>query len=206
MSSTVLAAFIATCILLAVTPGPNMALIVANTLSGGMRAGFVTLAGTGTGLTLLVTVAALGMSSVMTLMASWFDVVRIVGAIYLAILGARQLWKALKAPAAGLSAPLPARSGLYLQGLAVSLSNPKVLLFLGAFLPQFIEPGRDPVVQMTVLACLFVGILLVVDAAYTIAVARARSTLDPRHFRMLDGVAGGLLLCGGAVLAMARRP
>ena len=69
MSSTVLAAFIATCILLAVTPGPNMALIVANTLAGGMRAGFVTLAGTSTGLTLLVTIAALGMSSVMTLMA-----------------------------------------------------------------------------------------------------------------------------------------
>ncbi len=206
MSITVLAAFVATCILLAVTPGPNMALIVANTLSGGMRAGFVTLAGTSTGLALLVTVAALGMSSVMTFMASWFDVVRIVGAIYLAILGARQLWKALKAPATALPAPPPGGSGLYLQGLAVSLSNPKVLLFLGAFLPQFVEPGRDPVVQMTVLACLFVGILLLVDAAYTIAVARARSTLDPRHFRILDGVAGGLLLCGGAVLAMARRP
>jgi threonine/homoserine/homoserine lactone efflux protein len=206
MSATVLAAFVATCILLAVTPGPNMALIVANTLAGGLRAGFVTLAGTSTGLALLVTVAALGMSSVMTFMASWFDVVRIVGAIYLAILGARQLWKALKAPSAGFTAPPPAGSGLFLQGLAVSLSNPKVLLFLGAFLPQFIEPGRNPVAQMAVLACLFVGILMLVDAAYTVAVARARSTLAPRHFRVLDGVAGGLLLCGGAVLAMARRP
>ncbi len=204
--SSLLTAFVVTCIVLAITPGPNMALIVANTLAGGLRAGLVTLAGTGTGLAILVTIAAIGMTSMMALMAEWFDVVRIAGALYLAFLGARQLWKAWASPAIGLTAPAPRASGLYLQGLAVSLSNPKVLLFLGAFLPQFVEPGRDPSAQLVTLAVLFVIILLVVDALYTIAVARARRTIDPASFRMLDGASGVLLLCGGAVLAMARRP
>lgn len=206
MTTTVLVGFIATCVLLAVTPGPNMALILANTLSGGLRAGLITLAGTTSGLAILVAIAALGMTSVMTFMASWFDVVRIVGAIYLAVLGARQLWKAWRSSGAVLALPQVSGKGLYAHGVAVSLSNPKVLLFLGAFLPQFVDQSRDPQSQLVILAVLFVTVLAVVDVAYTIAVARARQIIDPRRFRMLDGIAGGLLLCGGAALAMARRP
>jgi threonine/homoserine/homoserine lactone efflux protein len=88
----------------------------------------------------------------------------------------------------------------------VSLSNPKVLLFLGAFLPQFIDPARDPVWQLSVLAVLFVVVLATVDVAYTLAVARARATFDAARLRLLDGAAGVLLLLGGLALAMARRP
>ena len=69
MSTTVLIAFLATSVLLAVTPGPNMSLIIASTLSGGLRSGLVTLAGTGTGLAILSAIAAAGMSSIMVLMA-----------------------------------------------------------------------------------------------------------------------------------------
>lgn len=206
MSSTVLIGFIATCVLLAVTPGPNMALILANTLAGGLRAGLITLAGTGSGLALLCGIAALGMSSVMAFMATWFDVIRIVGAIYLATLGARQLWKAWRNPVSSMALPTVSGSGLYMQGLAVSLSNPKVLLFLGAFLPQFVDRTQEPFDQIVILAVLFVVILILVDVLYTIAVARARRTIDPSRFRLLDGIAGGLLLCGGALLAIARRP
>ncbi|MFM9941452.1 MAG: LysE family translocator [Hyphomicrobiaceae bacterium] len=206
MSSTLLIGFIVTCVFLAVTPGPNMALILANTLAGGLRAGLITLAGTSTGLAVLVTVAVLGMSSVMAFMASWFDVVRIVGALYLVFLGARQLWMVWHAPPGGTPLPQVSGTGLYVRGLAVSLSNPKVLLFLGAFLPQFVTPGADAFGQLLVFGVLFVLILLLVDVLYTVVVAQARKTLDPRRFRMLDGIAGGLLLCGGAVLAMARRP
>ena len=65
MSAEVLLAFVAACVFLALTPGPNMALMIANTLSNGLRAGLVTLAGTTTGLALLVAAAAAGMTSVM---------------------------------------------------------------------------------------------------------------------------------------------
>ena len=214
MTAYVLAAFVLACVLLAVTPGPNMALIIAATLSGGLGAGFATLAGCLTGLAILVTVAAIGMTSVMLLMAEWFDVLRWVGALYLVFLGVRQLavwWKLHRKAVTADMAPLPsARAvssrGRYLQGLAVSLSNPKVLLFLGAFFPQFVSPASAPGPQLAVLAVLFVVVLMAVDVSYTIAVARARATIDMRRLRMLDAASGVLLVAGGLVLATARRP
>ena len=206
MSPEILIAFIAACILLGLTPGPNMSLILASTLSSGLRAGLTTLAGTTTGLALLVAAAAAGMSSVMVFMSEWLDVIRWVGALYLVYLGARTLWQ-LRRRAAGVPPP-PRRAGanLYFEGLLVSLSNPKVLLFLGAFLPQFVDPARDPVWQLSVLAVLFVVVLAAVDVAYTLALARARATLDAARLRLLDGAAGVLLLLGGLALAMVRRP
>jgi len=206
MSPEILIAFIAACILLGLTPGPNMSLIMASTLSSGLRAGLTTLAGTTTGLALLVAAAAAGMSSVMVFMSEWFDVIRWVGAFYLVYLGVRTLWQ-LRRRAAGAPPP-PHRAGanLYLEGVLVSLSNPKVLLFLGAFLPQFVDPARDPVWQLSLLAGLFVVVLAAVDVAYTLALTRARATLDAARLRLLDGAAGVLLLLGGLALAMARRP
>jgi homoserine/homoserine lactone efflux protein len=206
MSAQVVAAFVATCVLLALTPGPNMSLILANTLTNGLRAGLVTLAGTTTGLALLVAAAATGMSSLMVFMSEWFDVIRWIGAVYLVYLGARQLWSMRRRAAGSPPIKLPSRANLYLEGVLVSLSNPKVLLFLGAFLPQFVDPAGDPVRQLTVLAVLFVGVLMAVDIAYTLAVARARATLDAARLRLLDGAAGALLLLGGLALAMTRRP
>ena len=80
-------------------------------------------------------------------------------------------------------------------------------MFLGAFLPQFVDPARDPVWQLSVLAVLFVVVLVLVDVGYTFAVARARATFDNKaKLRFLDGAAGVLLLLGGLALAMARRP
>jgi homoserine/homoserine lactone efflux protein len=215
MTATVLAAFVATCVLLAVTPGPNMALIIAATLSGGLAGGLATLAGTMTGLVVLVAVAAIGMTSVMLLMAEWFDVIRWVGAIYLVFLGARQLWawwRTCRLASVGANElPMPtarrvSHYGRYLQGVAVSLSNPKVLLFLGAFFPQFVNPGAAPGPQLALLAVLFVVVLTAVDVAYTVALARARAAIDMRRLRLLDAASGVLLVAGGLVLATARRP
>src|SRR5262249_56046440 len=92
MSPEVLAPFIATCTVLGLTPGPNMSLILASTLTGGRRAGLVTVGGTTSGLALLVGAATAGMTSLMVFMAEWFDVIRWIGALYLVYLGARQLW------------------------------------------------------------------------------------------------------------------
>lgn len=205
MSVSILAAFVAACVLLAVTPGPNMSLIIANTAAHGLKGGLWSLAGSSTGLSILVGIAAFGMTSVMVLMAEWFDVIRWAGAAYLVYLGARQLYAAVYG-ADRLITGLPSGGALYFNGLVVSLSNPKVLLFLGAFLPQFVDPAQPPGMQLAVLAVSFVATLVVVDLTYTLVLARARRTFSARHTRMLDGAAGALLLAGGAVLATMRRP
>jgi threonine/homoserine/homoserine lactone efflux protein len=207
MSPEVLAAFVATCILLGLTPGPNMSLILASTLTSGLRAGLLTLAGTTTGLALLVTAAAAGMSSLMAFMSHWFDAIRWIGALYLVYLGARQLWLLRQRQAPDALPPRRAHgANLYFEGLMVSLSNPKVLLFLGAFLPQFIDPTRDALFQLSLLAVLFIAVLAAVDVGYTLLVARARASFAAARLRLLDGLAGVLLLLGGLALAMARRP
>jgi len=205
MTVEVLLAFIAACLLLGLTPGPNMSLIIANTLSTGLTAGLFTLAGTTTGLALLVGAAVMGMSSVMVFMSEWFDVLRFLGALYLVWLGARQLWHFWHAEP-GSGAPPATRGNCYVQGLLVSLANPKVMLFLGAFLPQFVDPSADAVGQLTLLAVLFVVVLASVDVGYTLLLARARTRFDVARLRWLDGAAGVLLLLGGAILASMRRP
>lgn len=214
MSATILTAFVATCVLLAVTPGPNMALIISATLSGGMAGGIATLLGTLTGLTILVAIAALGMTSIMVLMSEWFDVIRWLGALYLVVLGVRQLWgwwRTRRLSAATTAAALPSSrrvsiGGRYVQGVVVSLSNPKVLLFLGAFFPQFVNPDLAPGPQLAVLAVLFVVVLTAVDVSYTLALARARARIDLARLKTLDALSGVLLVAGGLVLATARRP
>jgi homoserine/homoserine lactone efflux protein len=206
MSAEILLAFVLACVLLALTPGPNMSLIMANTLTYGLPAGLVTLAGTSTGLSLLVAGAALGMSSAMVLLSQWFDVIRWAGALYLVYLGVRQLrlcWR--NAERAPVALP-PRRGGWYVQGLLVSLSNPKVVLFLGAFFPQFLDPARDPASQLALLAVMFVAVLMLVDVGYTFAAARARTALRAVQLRRIEFTAGVMLLLGGLALALARRP
>lgn len=221
MTLTVLLGFVAACVLLAVTPGPNMALIIASTLGGGLKAGLVTLAGCLTGLSILVLVATIGMNSVMVLMAEWFDVFRLAGALYLVLLGILQLHQysqyrrsktseidtGLAAlPGNGIENGASFAGWRYAQGVMVALSNPKVLLFLGAFFPQFVVPGSPPGPQLAALGVTFILTLAVVDLTYTMAIARARATVDFRRLRVLDAVSGMLLLAGGLVLATARRP
>jgi threonine/homoserine/homoserine lactone efflux protein len=208
MSIQVLLAFAATCVLLGLTPGPNMALIVANTATHGLRAGLATLAGTTTGLVVLVAAAAAGMTSVVVFMAAWFDVLRWIGACYLAWLGFQQLRSWWRNRAAPEVPEVRAGSGRkwYLQGVGISLSNPKVLFFLGAFLPQFVDASGNVPAQLGILAVLFVAILVAVDVGYTLMVAGARERFSAARMRMLDGVSGFLLLLGGAALAMMRRP
>lgn len=206
MSLELLLAFAGACWLLAVTPGPMMSLILANVAAHGLRAGLWTIAGNLTGLSLLVTAAALGMTSLMVSMSDWFDVIRWIGALYLAWLGLERLqraWRGGKLEAPVARAP---GGGWFLQAFAVSVSNPKVLLFLGAFLPQFVDTGGDMGLQLTILAVTFLVVIGIADTALTLALGRARDLLAGGRTRLLDGVSGTLLLLGGLVLATARRP
>ena len=141
-------------------------------------------------------------------MAAWFDVLRWIGACYLAWLGLQQLrswWRNRMVSAMPEVRPGSGRKW-YLQGVGISLSNPKVLFFLGAFLPQFVDASGNVPAQLAILAVIFVAILVAVDLGYTLMIAGARERFSTARLGMLDGVSGLLLLVGGAALAMTRRP
>lgn len=202
MSIEVFLAFVAACALLALTPGPAMSLIVANGASFGARAGLETVAGNSVGLGLLVAAAVLGMSSIMALMAEWFDWVRWLGAAYLVWLGVTRIRRALRGVPA---APTPRRGAWFWQGFAVALSNPKVLLFLGAFFPHFVDPGASLPPQFALLGIGFLVTLAGIDGAMALMAGSARLWLTARRLRVADAMSGCLLIGGGIALAAARR-
>lgn len=205
MSSQLYVTFVLACLALAITPGPNMSLFIANGASHGVRAALLTVFGSALGLSILVGVAALGMTASMQLVAEWFDIIRWIGAAYLVWLGIGRLRTAwLGVPEGDIPLP-PSRGRWFWQGAAVSLSNPKVLLFLGAFFPQFIDPSSPAGPQLALLAVTFVASIVAVDCVVASAAGSARSWFTAHRRRVAEGVSGVLLLCGGLWLAAARR-
>lgn len=197
-------AFVLASAVLAATPGPSVSLILANGTSHGLKAGLQTVAGGISGVVLLVTGATLGMSSVMALMSDWFDLLRWAGAAYLIWLGASRIWKVWKhAPA--LEKPVVSGRRWYWQGLAVSLSNPKTLLFLGAFFPQFVNQDAPLTSQLWILAVTFIVIVTIIDGSYGILAGKARNWITESRVRLADSVTGVLLICGGLWLATSRQ-
>lgn len=204
MSIELFLAFMLATAVLAATPGPTVSLIIANGTSFGLKAGLLTVAGGITGVTLLVTGATLGMSSIMALMANWFDLLRWAGAAYLIWLGVSRVWRVWKHQTV-LEQPTVSGRQWYWQGLAVALSNPKLLLFLGALFPQFVNQDAPIAGQLWLLAVTFLAIVTLIDSSYAFLAGAARSWITEQRVRLADSASGFLLICGGLWLAIARR-
>jgi len=200
-------AYAAACFLVAVVPGPSLSLIIATTLRHGRLAGVANVAGTQAGFALLTVILAVGFQALLTAAAPFFDWVRLAGAAYLAWLGARMLLSAGEGRGGegeAASAPTP-RAG-FLHGFLVLVSNPKVLLFLGAFLPQFVPPqAADAGLRILLLGAVFMLIAATTDMLYVLAAGRAGAALSRRRSRLLQRLSGGLLIGGGLWLALERR-
>ena len=154
MSLQVYLAFVVACIALALIPGPVVTLVIANGLRHGTRAALTNIAGVQAGLTIVIGIVAVGLTSLMATMGYWFDWVRFAGAAYLVWLGI----KLVRSPVEGVNAdepPPPPRGGFFLQGFVVLLSNPKVLVFFGAFIPQFMDMSKDHFSQVALLGVTF---------------------------------------------------
>jgi threonine/homoserine/homoserine lactone efflux protein len=202
MSLELYLAYVLACTLVAVIPGPMVMLVVANSLRYGTRAGLLNVAGAQAGLALMIGVLVVGLAALMATMSWWFDWLRLAGAAYLVWLG----WKLLRAPgleAAGGAVPAP-RGGFFLQGLLVMLSNPKVLLFFGAFIPQFIDPAGDRDSQVMLLGITAMVIAMLSDGAYALLGGRAGALLSRRWSRLLSRASGLFLIGGGVWLALTR--
>jgi threonine/homoserine/homoserine lactone efflux protein len=202
MTLEVYLAYLIACAVVAIVPGPTVTLVVANSLTHGTRAGLLNVAGTQLALALMIGILVVGLASVIETMGWWFDWLRLAGAAYLAWLG----WRLLRAPGA-LETPgrTPApRGGFFLQGFLVMLSNPKVLLFFGAFIPQFVDPRADHALQVALLGLTAMAVAMVSDGAYAVLSGRAGTLLARRHVRRLSRASGLCLIGGGVWLALAR--
>jgi threonine/homoserine/homoserine lactone efflux protein len=202
MSPETYLAYLLACIVIIIVPGPTVTLIVANSLTHGTRAGLLNVAGGQIGIGLMIALVAFGLASLIEAMGWWFEWVRLAGAAYLVWLGYKLLRStgALGEPG---GAPRP-RGGFFLQGFLVAVSNPKTLVFFGAFLPQFIDPAGDYMLQIAVMGVTAVVVAVVSDGMYAILVGGAGRRISARGIRRLSRISGGFLIGGGVWLALTR--
>src|ERR1700724_2368843 len=203
MSLQVYFAFLAACIALALLPGPVVTLVIANGLRHGTRAALTNILGVHVGLSIVIGIVGSGLTSLMATMGYWCGWVRFAGAAYLIWLGI----KLIRASVAGVKAdapPPPPRGGFFLQGFVVLLSNPKVLVFFGAFIPQFLDMSRDHVSQVALLGVTFMITGAITDSIYAVLAGRARAFFSERRARVRSRVSGGFMIVGGVWLELTR--
>ncbi len=204
MSLDLYLAFVAASAILILIPGPNVALIVANSVAHGTRFGLLTVAGTSSAVVVHLALTVLGATALLNFLAESFEWLRWLGVAYLVWLGIA----AWRAPPVDLTRTAPqARSVrlIFARGFLVGLTNPKTLLFYGAFLPQFITPGPAVGDQLLLLAVTFFAVATVLDGVWAMLAGRLRALLTT-HGRLRNRLTGGLLIGAGVGLALARRP
>lgn len=202
MDATLYLAFFAATTVMILLPGPSVMLTVAHALSHGWRRALMTVAGAtlGVGVQLAITLA--GMASFMLVLAQWFEWLRWAGVAYLIYLGFRH-WRA---DAGGAGAATGDGRSLFLQGLVVTIANPKSLLFMVAFFPQFIDPDSSLALQVSIMVPTFLAITFVFTGLWALAAGQAgRFFRSSRGARIGNRVSGGLMIGAGLGLALARR-
>jgi threonine/homoserine/homoserine lactone efflux protein len=177
-----LALYAVACVLLVLTPGPNLMYLISRTLCQGRAAGIVSLAGTTSGLLFYAVAAAFGLTAVFVAVPVLFDIVRWAGAAYLLWLA----WDAVRPRGGGglfarRDLPTVAPAVLYRTGILTSILNPKVALFYLALFPQFVDPARGSVLlQSLLLAAVQIVIAAIGDLLFVLAAARVARWLAER--------------------------
>lgn len=201
-----LIAFLVAAIILAITPGPGIAYVVARTVAGGRKEGLASCFGTGIGGMLHVLAAALGLSLLVAQSALAFNLIKYLGAAYLIYLGIRLLLRKDQDLDLKPVAAQGARRALF-EGVLIEALNVKTALFFLAFLPQFVSSSQPLVPQLVLLGSVCVALNTLVDAVAVFTAARLLKSGVARaaRARLLTRVSGTTMLGLGAYLALARR-
>jgi threonine/homoserine/homoserine lactone efflux protein len=181
-------------LVLALTPGPDMALFLARTVTGGRSAGFAAMFGASSGLVVHALLAGLGLSALLAASETAFFILKIVGGLYL-------LWLAFQSLRVGSAFSVDKNSSqkqslfsCYLTGLGINLTNPKVIVFFVTFLPQFIEPSDLHATSQLLFLGLFFLLIGIPANAIIILIAEQFTGFmqsSPKVRRMFDfGFAG----------------
>lgn len=198
--------FLIAALVLAITPGPGIAYVVARTVAGGRAEGLASCLGTGLGGMVHVLATALGLSLLIAQSALAFSLLKYLGAAYLVYLGVRMLLR--KDPSSTPAAVT--RQGVrraWVEGVVVEALNVKTALFFLAFLPQFVSPDEPLVPQLVLLGSICVALNTLVDVIAVFAAHRLlrSDTARATRARLMTRLSGFTMLGLGAFLALAKR-
>lgn len=199
-----LVTYIAACFVFSIVPGPSVTVVLANSLSRGTRAGLWTILGTELSMLSMVLVVAFGLEAVMMVVGEAFVWIKLIGAAYLIYIGWRMFnssGELAKAKATRQRTPFH----YVFEAALVNWSNPKTLLFLGAFLPQFVDLSKPAFAQIVVLGLIVMAVATLTDMFYAVLAGRARHALSATRVRIMNKVAGTILMIGGVWLALVKK-
>lgn len=202
MSGETYLTFVLACVIVMIVPGPAVTLVVANSLRHGRRVGLINVLGIQVGLLAMVGVVVFGLASLIATVGEWLFWIKLAGAIYLIWLGWKMIWASGEIEQKK-TAP-PPLGGFFAQGLAVGLSNPKTLLFFGAFFPQFLDPARDAAPQVLIMGITAMAVAAISDSGYALLASRTGAALSARRLKFITRTSGGILIGGGLWLALLR--
>jgi threonine/homoserine/homoserine lactone efflux protein len=206
-----LAAFVVVAVVVIVTPGPDTALTIRNTLLGGRRSGVFTGIGVAAGQATWTFATSAGLAALLVASEPVFRAVRYAGAVYLAFLGAQSLLAAVrrdgesKARSATRAQALAPAAALR-QGFLSNVTNPKMIAFFPAFLPEFASAASPAFVALLLLGLAFSAMTLLWLSGYAFAVAKVGDVLRRgRAARCLAGATGAVLIGLGLRVATESR-
>jgi threonine/homoserine/homoserine lactone efflux protein len=199
--------FMLLCYVLIVVPGPNVLFVISRSLQLGRVAGIAAVVGGQAGVYVQVIAVAFGIGALVEASVAVFTVIRLAGAAYLVFLGVQAI-RHRTSLATALASPVPAagRGRLLRDGFLVGITNPKVIVFFAAVLPQFADRSAGHVpVQLLVLGAIFIAIALVSDSMWAILAGTARAwfSRSPRRLELIGGGSGLLMIGIGASLALS---
>ncbi len=206
-SGPLLLGFVAASLVVLLIPGPGVLYVVARSASQGLRAGLASVVGLSIGALVHVVAAAVGLSAILMTSATAFSVVKALGAGYLIYLGLRTIFSGRARTGNDALTPVSLRR-LFVDGVVVSVFNPKIAVFFLAYLPQFVNPGAGSVSgQVLLLGLIYVTLALFTDGGYALLAGSLRHRI---RGRIMQGplpryVTGSLYLGLGVNAALAGR-
>ncbi|WP_095595209.1 LysE family translocator [Actibacterium pelagium] len=184
----------------AVIPGPGVAALVGQALGGNRRTSFVFLAGIALGDVVYLTVAVVGLAAVAQTFASAFMLIKLLGGAYL-IYMALKFWFSDTGLSRVKAAKEQSDTAAFMSGFAITLGNPKTIVFYLALLPTVMDLNAVGIAEWAVLAVLTVLVLFVVLAPYVLLASKARAMMtQPKALRRLNRVAATAIGGAGAIL------
>ena len=189
--------FIIASFLVVIVPGPTVSLIIANSLKFGVKAGLLNVLGTQIGVLILIFLLALGFEFVSQFVDQIIKTVRILGAIYLIILGIITFNSKINL---NNNQPEKYNKRFIFQGLIVILTNPKIFLFLGSFLPQFISLQHSISFQIIYYGLLFILVATIFDSCYALIFGKFRNLIAHKYLKILNLIGSVILVLVGVWL------
>ena len=197
MNSEILLAYVLASIIIVVVPGPNIILVINDSVKYGIKKSMLTILGIKTGISVLFFIALSGLAALLSMFSSIFIIIKWLGVFYLIYLGINQILSSFKTDPVEYELE-PKSKNYFLKGFLISVTNPKGLIFAGAFFPQFIDKQTAIAPQILILCGGFLIISSIIEIIYAFIGDKLGKVFKKDNFKKVtERISGSFLILFG---------